>query len=330
VSDSLERSYRRLVSVYPAGHRAIYAEDMINVLMDDARPGQERPGLLVGLDLMRGAAAAWALRVRAAARAWQQADASAAVALLALLALCTSSFTAVGWVMDGTNSSYGHWGELGMGLPILVWVPVAVAAVLGLRRVAAWMACTVGVLLPAVGSALMSSGWTPGYLGSLNSRTWLALTLIATAGLFADRGLRPGIDRLGRRVTALTVLGVVLIGVITMPLPGTDPDAAPWSGDIGLPLLGLGIALFVLACVQAALPATVIRVGVMAAALVFYLALAYGFASTDGGTYISDLTEQLDITLPLMPLLVCALTVYRLTTADPGTQPQQITMSGTD
>jgi hypothetical protein len=288
---------------------------------DPGGPDLERPGLRVRLDLFKSA---WGLRVRAAARAWQQADLSAVAALLALLALCALSFQAAGIVLDGdSNSSYGRWGELGMWVSDLVWVPVAAAAVLGLRRVAAWLAGAVGVLLPAIGSVVMSGGWTPGYLGSLNSPAWLALSLIATAGLFADRGLRPGLDRLGRTVTSLTVLGVVLIGVITMPLPGTDPDAAPWSGPIGVPLLGFGVALFVLACVQASLPDTRnwVRVAATVAALALYLALADGSASMDGGTYLSDLTEQLDLILPLLTLLVCALTVTRLAATDSDTQP---------
>lgn len=324
MTDRLQGRYRRLVALYPAGHRAAYAEDMINVLMDDAQPGQQRPQLSVRLDLLKGAAAAWAFRVRTTARTWQQMDAASAVALLALLALCTTSFAAAGQVLDATsNSSYGRWGELGTWLPRLVWIPVATAAALGLRRVAAWTAGTLGVLLPMFGSAAMSAGWTPGYLGSLNSPAWVALSLIATAGLFADRGLRPGIDRLGRSVTA----SAVLMGVVAMSLPGNAPEESGWTDPVRVPLLGIGVTLFLLACVQAALKGIRRRVLTTAAALALtvYLTLAYSFARIDGGTVFDDMIEQLDIILPIT-LLLCALTVLRLTVVDPDGHRQ---LSGT-
>ncbi len=39
----LERSYRRLLRAYPPAHRAVYADEMLGVLMDSATPGQRRP-----------------------------------------------------------------------------------------------------------------------------------------------------------------------------------------------------------------------------------------------------------------------------------------------
>jgi hypothetical protein len=164
------------------------------------------------------------------------------------------------------------------------------------------------VLLPAIGSVLTSGGWTPGYLGSLNSPGWLALSLIATAGLLSDRGLRPGVERLGRSTTLLAVVSAFLIGVITMPPLGADLDEAVGSGPTGILLLGLGVALFVAACVRAGLPDARNRGRVTAAAIALHLALACGFVLVDGGTWIGDLREQLDVTLPLT-LLVCAVAV---------------------
>jgi hypothetical protein len=311
MTDRLELWYRRLISVYPAGHRAVYAEDMVNALMQSALPGQKRPRLSSGIDLLKGAAITWARRAAVAGKAWQGADAGAALTLLALLSLCTVSLAAVGTVQDEhVGSFYGPWGVLAMWAPDLIWLPVSIAVALGLRRLAARLAWAWGIALPAVCSLPIIGSWMPGYLGNLNSLPWLAVSLIAAIGLSSDLPVQNGFQALGRSGTAAAALGVAGIGAAVLPTPAVSDAVGPWADRIGLALLAGGLALITLAGIRgtfrtgrARLTASVIAVTVLAAASGLY-------AGTDGGSWYSDLTEQIDLLLPLT-LLACGLAAAR-------------------
>lgn len=313
MTDRLELRYRRLITVYPAGHRAVYAEDMVNALMESALPGQQRPHLGTSIDLLKGAAATWFRRGVSVGRTWQRTDAPAAVTLLALLALCTLSFTAAGMVLDDqVNSSYGRWGELAMWSSDLVWLPVTAVAVLGWRRLAAGLAWGGGILLPAISSLVMIGGWTPGYLGSMNSTPWFVVSVVAAAGLSSDRGLRPGFQVLGGRGTGAAALGVAAIGAAVLPTPAVADAVGPWRDRLGLALLAGGLLLIVLAGGRAAFRNGRTRVLVGTAAIIVLLLVSGLYAWTDGGTWYADLTEQIDLLLPLT-VLACGLAVARST-----------------
>lgn len=60
----LERRYRRLLAVYPWEHRRAYEEEMLAVLLADARPGQRRPTAADAVNLI-GAGLRARLRVSA-------------------------------------------------------------------------------------------------------------------------------------------------------------------------------------------------------------------------------------------------------------------------
>jgi hypothetical protein len=51
---TLERRYRRMLACFPAGHRRVYGEEMVGVLLASARPGQRRPDAADTLDLIGG------------------------------------------------------------------------------------------------------------------------------------------------------------------------------------------------------------------------------------------------------------------------------------
>jgi hypothetical protein len=315
MTHQLERRYRRLIAAYPTGHRAVYAEDMITTLMASAGPGQQRPGLRTGIELLRGAATAWALRAATGGRAWRGASAPAAVTLLALLILSTRSIAVVGWLLNpAVDSSYGHWGEVAMWLPQLSWLPITALAVIGQHRLAARAAWTLGIGLPAVGSLVMLGGWTPGYLASLDSGLWIAVGLLAAVGLGADRGLRPGLQVLGRTGVGAAGVGAVMIGLITMPT-AAGIDVVPDS--VALLLLATGWALIVAACVRAAVRDGRARALTTTAVLAVLLLLAGWFGWRDGGSWFSDLAEQLDITMPLT-LLACSLAIAYGTASSTG------------
>lgn len=55
VPAGLERGYRRLLACYPRAYRRQNEEEMLAVLLACARDGQQRPGLAVAADLIKGA-----------------------------------------------------------------------------------------------------------------------------------------------------------------------------------------------------------------------------------------------------------------------------------
>jgi hypothetical protein len=61
----LERRYRRLLACYPRAYRRENEEEIVAVLLACARNGQQRPGLAVSADLIKGA---MRMRLRPAAR----------------------------------------------------------------------------------------------------------------------------------------------------------------------------------------------------------------------------------------------------------------------
>lgn len=52
---ALERSYRRLLAFYPAGHRRVHEDEMVAVLMSGAPEGKRRLGIGETADLLLGA-----------------------------------------------------------------------------------------------------------------------------------------------------------------------------------------------------------------------------------------------------------------------------------
>jgi hypothetical protein len=51
-STQLERRYRRLLAFYPASFRRQHEEEIVSVLMDGAREGQQRPRFAESVNLL--------------------------------------------------------------------------------------------------------------------------------------------------------------------------------------------------------------------------------------------------------------------------------------
>jgi hypothetical protein len=307
MTDQLESWYRRLIAVYPAGHRAVFAEDMIGVLMADARPEQTRPSVGTSYDVLKGAMGAWALRLRAGGRAWQRSEAPAAISMVALLVLVISSFGGIGMLLDETqNSSYGTWGEVGLWLDGLIWLPVAGAALLGFRRAAAWVAWGFGIVLPVIGSLVMTGGWILGYLTTVDSKLWFAVALIAAAGLSAERRQGTRFRDLSRGVTIPALIGVLILGGLVLLWGSETGSGQSW---LGLPLLVIGVGLVAVACVRAVAGLGQVQARITAAAIALVLLLCGLYGWQDGaGTRYVDWMEQEHLALPLM-LLISSLVV---------------------
>jgi hypothetical protein len=195
MSAPLERRYRRLLALYPPAYRATYGEEMLGTLMAAAPAGARRPGPATGVDLLRGAATAWA-------RTLTGRTTFAAAGVVALLAMCWLSVESVIIVTTyPINSSHGRPGMAAMWLPHAVWLPIAVAALCGFLRVARVVAWSLGIVLPLVGEIMMVGfDHTPGYVGQfyggLLGSPWPWVALLAAAALTWTDGPRAGLRAL--------------------------------------------------------------------------------------------------------------------------------------
>ena len=135
----LEGRYRRLLAIYPAGHRRQHQDEMLGVLMTGARAGQQRPGLADTADLIWGALL---IRLRPARRgtAWPLwRDALAVVSLLLpLIVLAYSALLRVALLVSvGAGTPiFGALARSDAGF-LGGWMIVSVLALLRLRRTTA-------------------------------------------------------------------------------------------------------------------------------------------------------------------------------------------------
>ena len=143
MNTTLEDRYRRLLAMYPAGHRRKHQDEMLAVLMTGANAGQRRPGLADTANLIWGA-----LLIRLRRPAWPLwRDALAAVSLLLPL-IVLAYFTLLNVALLAT---------LRAGSPLFDalarsdaetlggWLIVAILVLLRLRRSAA--AATTALLI---------------------------------------------------------------------------------------------------------------------------------------------------------------------------------------
>lgn len=214
---SLERRYRRLLSVYPRGHRAEHAEEMLGVLMAGTQEGQTRPGTRESANLLAGAAR---IRLRHAGRAfggtrWR--DALAVVSVLApmlMLTLLLEIISPLGltyFLHSGRIFRFplAWWAGAvpGQLLVLAGWAAVTAFVLLRMRRaatVASAAAFTVQVLLFAI-----TVHGVGGLIGSPHEPVEMFLGTLTLAALPASAGPRRGLEILGRRRTTLIVAGLL-------------------------------------------------------------------------------------------------------------------------
>jgi len=158
---ALERRYRRLLAWYPAGHRRIYGEEMIGVLLAAAPGGASRPGLAGAVDLIRGGLRA---RIRSGWRwladpNWTDALAACSVAVPVILA---GYFTA-GWLYSlGAGLLQGYTGPVSTHVERgLIVLAIAAPPLLALRyrRTAALIALVLGGWLSVYTLGHVSASW---------------------------------------------------------------------------------------------------------------------------------------------------------------------------
>jgi hypothetical protein len=199
----LEGRYRRLLAIYPAGHRRQHQDEMLGVLMTGARAGQRWPGLRDSVDLVAGA-----LRIRlrpprdeAARRGWADALALTSVVLPVLfLAYIVAGNLAMLAIMPQGRTIFAATLE-SFSVSTAAWVVLTALVLLRLRRLAGVAAA--GLLAWFAVSVLGAGGWYFADPGSLYVLVALALEAIA---LLASPGPRRGMQLMTRKRWALAVL----------------------------------------------------------------------------------------------------------------------------
>ncbi|MEU8236781.1 hypothetical protein AB0C07_00885 [Actinoplanes missouriensis] len=221
----LERRYRLLLRVYPAGHRAAYEEEMVGVLMAGATPGRRRPGLGDAVDLVRAGLAARLGQAASRQRGsgWRDAAAVTGLVIAAMLAAVAGRRLLPGvrvlWFEHPAEpmEMFGVRGLLllDVSLRFLFWAAVCATALLGLRRVAAGLAGVAAVV--ELGAVLWWLPHTP--VQSSVRLSWSVVTVgIVVAALAVARRGRPLPALLGRRGLLLftgTAAGVLLSEVLS-------------------------------------------------------------------------------------------------------------------
>ncbi|GAA1792093.1 hypothetical protein [Actinomadura chokoriensis] len=224
---ALEDRYRRLLACYPADHRAEHEDEMLDVLMAGARPGQARPSLADTADLLYGAVR---IRVRRAARGGTGSPWPGALAAAGFLAMLVIVGDGLRFLLNVPHSAAVIAELLDEGVPLpgqlahhfgtapywLAWAVIAALAWRGPRRLAARAACAVTgaqAVLVLYGTTLPDA---PGAWRVVALTSVLPLALLATASLVASPGPRHGARLLGRaRVALVTAMAAVVVPVMS-------------------------------------------------------------------------------------------------------------------
>ncbi|MEU8181350.1 hypothetical protein AB0B85_00210 [Micromonospora sp. NPDC049044] len=232
-ADDLERRYRRLLAVYPWEHRRVYEDEMMAVLLAEARPGQRRPA---AADVRNLLGAGLRARLRVGARGlttstWS--DASAVTGLLVGLVLLALAGTAT---LDQLIHPPNLPPEYQPGGPDLVdwlrvagWAGVCAAALLGWRWLAAGLAWA-GVLGWGVFVA-PEAGANPTYV--VDTLPQFLLAVVAAGALTVPAPRRRAVALLGvRRLVALLLAPAAMVALLV--LNRVTSPAFDFVGDEGV------------------------------------------------------------------------------------------------
>ncbi|WP_406636594.1 hypothetical protein [Amycolatopsis sp. WGS_07] len=202
-----ERHYRRLLALYPRAHRAVHGEEMLGVLLDDAKPG-----LAETLDLLRGAVQ---VHWRHALSGPDRRDTLAIVSLLAPVLLLAGSAATVREIRVAAGlEAWAPRVWSGALADVPVWSAWLIALVLGIsgrRRASvtlAWLA-TAGLIAVAIVDP--ARHWPVELVAG-----WVMLSIFAAVAMTASPGPRRGLAQLGRlRLVYLGGTVAVLVALTT-------------------------------------------------------------------------------------------------------------------
>jgi hypothetical protein len=328
----LEARFQCLMRTYPAAYRRAHGADMLTTMLADAAPGQRWPRFGDAANLVFHG-----LRLRLAKR-WRGevfdagwADACAVLGPLIALVLLALRLPIVLRMPPGAfrlpfnAETMSGISVLSVGLEVVGWAAVAVAALAGLRRTAALFAW--GALLTEVVPVVRLYDVSP--VPVIQGLWRPALALVAAIALSAagSRGAAVlGRRRLGTVLAALTVIDV--IAVILGPgsvrqrtdegwtylkfypsdLINSSSPSGYWLESasvtvMSLALLGLAVALLALIVAVVAVPGRIRRRLLVAVAPVITIVLVVNL-TLDGWAVSND---HMGHPIPLVPVQWAAL-----------------------
>ncbi|MCD0452411.1 hypothetical protein LO762_24950 [Actinocorallia sp. API 0066] len=226
----LERRYRALLRCYPAGYRREYGDEILGILLAQARPGQRRPGFREAADIAHGAVT---VRLAATGRALDAPRWRDAFAVVSLLGPVLMLALAVRYAVDaaatlpfavehaGRPGDVVTWFSLYRSAPIWgAWAVLSVLALCGLRRTAGFGTLAVSGAL-AVGLLwALSVGPDNVFVYSVNAAVEGVLPLVLAGlvvggALLGSSGARRGGELLRGVPLWAVIIGAVLLAVVT-------------------------------------------------------------------------------------------------------------------
>ncbi|KUL29505.1 hypothetical protein [Actinoplanes awajinensis] len=214
---TLEDRYRRLLRIYPAAHRAAYAEEMIGVLLAGSPPGRRFPAPADALDLVRAGLTA---RLGHAFPPLSGTTWRAAAGVTALItALVMATYSAADFILGVLvrqlwvpMPTFYSPGDLEPGVRAAAWFAVCVAALLGRRRAAVWLSGV--VVLVELGKLVF---WVDRVPWTTVRVAWEPCTAILVGAAFAAaRRMPPVRTVIGK--PGLWLLALAALSVLGSPL----------------------------------------------------------------------------------------------------------------
>jgi hypothetical protein len=227
---ALERRYRRLLAWFPAAFRREQQDEMLAVLMADARPGQRRPGLLGSADLIRNALVMRARLIgsRSENRPWTDGIGLFSAAAPLLLLIATILEAAVPYrlhprpgtpIWTGVLSRHPEFGGLHLlsfpvfDIALICQGAIAALALLGLR----WLA--LAAIAASAGCWIAGLYLVPELLQVLSASVFI----LAGAALIASPGPRRGRPLLSWRHWIVLLMAAATVQVSTMMYDAMSP-----------------------------------------------------------------------------------------------------------
>ncbi len=208
----LERRYRRLLRLFPAHYRRDWGQELLAVLMQNAKPGQRRPEPAEAAALLWQAGKVWCHTAVSADRNANHRAAAILTVALPLLLLFPAAKAVAEFMLSPSSSMWRQHFDL---ITWALWIPAAAASVVGPRNVARWIA---GLAVLAYLVFLLRPVLNGGTGTISTSFGWLLIQVTACRLLTSGRRVALGRRLLWRGRKALAGSAVLIFVVLAAPV----------------------------------------------------------------------------------------------------------------
>lgn len=298
----LERSYRRLLWLFPPSYRRSRGRELVDVLMERADPGQRRPSPAESVALLRFSVRTWAWRmispVPAAAR-----DAMGLLAVVTPMLLLFPAATAL--YIDAQVGGFGM-DNLPFGADIPAWLLWCVTAVLCLFGRPSWARWPAAIGVAAYLAAQVVEYADHNFQTVANALGWFGVQVIAAIALASPAWVVRGRSKVRRWWAAAIGVTAACAGLAVSVSNLSQLSTGPTGY---LSWLSLVVALLALVAGVAALRSSAGRavlpiVAGLAAFIVAAKYLSFGLAGDLGNNVTGQSGPRGDLDLSKWTLLV--------------------------